>query len=245
MIGICIPAHNERDLIARCLDAVLAAARHRELQHEPVIIAVILDGCTDDTAAIAATFPVTCLSIPRSNVGIARAIGMQHLIQRGARWLASTDADTVVAHDWLAAQLALGAEVVCGTVDAHDFSAHGHEAQQVLHGFRSHYQDADGHRHVHGANLGMTTDAYLRAGGFPPLACSEDQALVDQLVRDGANIAWSARPRVITSARALSRVEGGFASALRNGAMILPRPASPSFTTTLLPLSEEPHPSAG
>lgn len=68
--------------------------------------------------------------------------------------------------------------------------------------------------HVHGANLGVSADAYRRAGGFPPLKCSEDAALVDRLIATGARIAWSAAPRVTTSARTVARVRGGFGDTL-------------------------------
>ncbi|RYY84013.1 MAG: glycosyltransferase family 2 protein, partial [Comamonadaceae bacterium] len=71
-----------------------------------------------------------------------------------------------------------------------------------------------GHRHVHGANLGVSATAYRRAGGFPALACSEDVALVEALKAMGANIAWSAAPRVSTSARANARARGGFGDTL-------------------------------
>lgn len=243
MIGVCIPTHNEQALIAHCLQAVLAAASHRALCNEPVVITVVLDGCTDNTAAIAAAYPVSCLSIPRSNVGIARAVGMEHLIQLGVRWLACTDADSCVSRSWLADQLALNADVVCGTVEVRDFSAYGASAKQVQRHFRQNYQDRDDHRHVHGCNLGMTPAAYLQAGGFMPLACSEDQALVDQLERNGARIAWSARPRVVTSARVHSRVEGGFASALRRTAP--PSAGQPATSHPLPSLTEDPQPSAG
>jgi hypothetical protein len=56
--------------------------------------------------------------------------------------------------------------------------------------------------------------AYYRAGGFPPLECSEDVALVGLLVAMGARIAWSAAPRVVTSARIASKVRGGFGDTL-------------------------------
>lgn len=46
------------------------------------------------------------------------------------------------------------------------------------------------------------------------MACSEDVALVRSLEAVGAKIAWSARPRVTTSARRLARASGGFADAL-------------------------------
>jgi hypothetical protein len=74
----------------------------------------------------------------------------------------------------------------------------------------------DGHRHIHGANLGISATAYLRAGGFPPLACHEDVHLVSQLERCGARIAWSCRPRVTTSTRLECRAVGGFGDYLRS-----------------------------
>jgi hypothetical protein len=122
-----------------------------------------------------------------------------------------------VSARWLVDQLSLGAEVVCGTVGVSGWAQHGAHARQARRRFATHYQDQDGHRHVHGANLGIEAHAYRHIGGFAALACSEDQALVDRLEQGGARIAWTALPRVTTSARPYSRVEGGFASALRQG----------------------------
>jgi len=110
MLGIVIPAHNEALLIGASVDAVMAAARHPDLRGEPVEV-VVLDACSDATGVIAA--------------------------RAGARWLAFTDADTVVS------------------------------------------------------------------------PCSEDVALVRALEATGARIAWSAKPRVITSSRRDGRARGG------------------------------------
>jgi len=217
MIGICIPAHNEEKAIATCLRAVTRAARHPGLRAEPVKIVVVLDHCRDRTATVSAAWPVHCLSIQARNVGVARAMGAQHLLDAGARWLAFTDADTRVSAGWLVDQLSLQAEVVCGTVAVSGWAAHGVHAASARNRFAQHYQDRDGHRHVHGANLGIEANAYRRIGGFAALSCSEDQALVDKLEQGGARIAWTSLPRVTTSARPYSRVEGGFASALREG----------------------------
>ncbi len=63
--------------------------------------------------------------------------------------------------------------------------------------------------------MGFSTEAYLWAGGFAPLAVSEDVSLVQALLGSGARIAWSAAPRVTTSARFLGRLSGGFADYLR------------------------------
>ena len=58
---------------------------------------------------------------------------------------------------------------------------------------------------INRANLGVAAEAYRRAGGFAPLACSEDVALVESLTAIGARIAWSAGPRVTTSGRTDAR----------------------------------------
>jgi len=104
---------------------------------------------------------------------------------------------------------------VCGTVAVRDWSCHGSAAVALAAHFATTYTDADGHRHIHGANLGVCARAYSRAGGFPPLPCHEDVALVHALEQTGARIAWSARPRVVTSARSATRARGGFGDALR------------------------------
>ncbi|VFR21701.1 Glycosyl transferase, group 2 family protein [plant metagenome] len=215
MIGVVIPAHNEAALISVCLASVQVACAHPGLAGEPVEVVVVLDDCSDGTALIAAAYPVTLLDASARNVGMARAQGARHLIEKGARWLAFTDADTSVSPDWLPAQLACQADAVCGTVGVADWSVFQGDAALLHAHFNATYQDADNHRHVHGANFGISVLAYLRAGGFPALACSEDQALVDTLVALGVHIAWSAAPRVLTSARQDPRAAGGFGDALR------------------------------
>lgn len=223
MIGIVIPAHNEERCLAACLASVHLAARHPDLRAESVCVAVVLDHCSDGTRAIAqhhlealqgAGYSVECIEVDARNVGAARAAGADRLLAHGARWLAFTDADTRVAPDWLVAQLNLNADVVCGTVAVDDWSAHADDAALLCRHFDDHYNDMDGHRHIHGANLGVSAAAYRCAGGFAPLACSEDVALVAALERCGARFAWSAAPRVTTSARRDARARGGFGDTL-------------------------------
>lgn len=217
MIGVCIPAHDEERHIVACLRAVMRAAGHARLDHEAVRVVVVLDDCRDRTSRLAAAWPVQCLVVSARNVGAARALGARHLLNAGARWLSFTDADTCVSPDWLANQLCLNADVVCGTVAVAGWGEHGAHADRARRAFSRQYQDRDGHRHVHGANLGVSASAYQQIGGFAALSCSEDQALVDKLEQSGARIAWTSLPRVTTSARPYSRVQGGFASALRQG----------------------------
>jgi hypothetical protein len=211
MIGVVIPAHNEERCLEACLLSVLACAAHPSLNAERVEIVVVLDSCCDESRAIAERFAVTVLEVQARSVGVARATGARALIDAGARWLACTDADTTVPADWLAAQLAHDADAVCGVVEVDDWSFHH---PQVRARYEACYTDCDGHSHIHGANLGVTSAAYLRAGGFPALACHEDVHLVRALQALGARIAWSRSVRVRTSARADFRAQGGFGSYL-------------------------------
>lgn len=216
MIGIAIPAHNEEDSIAEAVAAAWRAARHPELCGETAWVVVALDDCSDRTGERARHAGAHTVSLSARNVGLARALAADTMLAAGARWLAFTDADTRVSDDWLVQQLALDAEVVCGSVGVDDWSCHGEDAARLQAHFAATYADRDGHRHIHGANLGMSAQAYLQAGGFKQLDCSEDVDLVMALEALGARIAWSARPRVLTSARRHGRAIGGFADALRH-----------------------------
>lgn len=211
MIGVIIPAHNEAELLPRALAAVNAAANHVALRREPVLVVVALDGCTDGSGAVARRWGARTVSTPGGNVGAARAAGAALALAEGARWLAFTDADSVVAPGWLSDQLALGCDAVCGTIEVRDWGSYGERMRRQ---HVANYRDVEGHSHIHGANLGVSAAAYQRAGGFQHHVSSEDVALVRALEASGARIAWSARPRVATSARRDHRAPGGFGALL-------------------------------
>lgn len=214
MIGILIPVHNEEQLLGLCLQTVLVASQHTALKGEAVSVLAVLDSCTDGSAVIAEHLGVSTLELTVRNVGLARAAGARTLLEQGARWIACTDADSTVAEDWLVQQLALEADAVCGTV----IPGQWHEEIPLEAQVRYHqaYQHNEGHRHIHGANLGVSAIAYIRAGGFPPLECQEDVKLIQQLELCGARIAWSCRPQVTTSTRLDCRAVGGFGDYLRS-----------------------------
>jgi len=232
MIGVAIPAHNEEACLPDCLAALLRAAGHPGLAGEPVTACVVLDACDDASRAVverhqrlfaASGCVLDYLEIAARQVGAARAAGARHLLARDARWLAFTDADTRVWPGWLAAQLGLDADVVCGSVAVDDWTPHAALASLVHCHFSASYQDRDGHRHIHGANLGVSAAAYQAAGGFANVTCHEDVLLVQALEKMGARFAWSAQPRVTTSARIDARARGGFGDTLKGwGEALLP-----------------------
>jgi hypothetical protein len=117
-----------------------------------------------------------------------------------------------VPDHWLLRQVELaqqGAELVLGTVTVDDWTDHPADVAQR---WVATYQPGDGHPHVHGANVGCRGDAYLATGGFPGLTCDEDVALAvalaDRVIMRVGDIAVS------TSARAKSRIDGGFSTFL-------------------------------
>jgi glycosyltransferase involved in cell wall biosynthesis len=189
VIAAIVPAHNEEHHIRNCLIALRAASRCPRLCGEQTVVIVVVDACTDRTRSIARGLGATTIALSDRNVGAARALGAELALAAGARWLAFTDADTQVAPDWISAQLAQRKDVVCGTVAVRDWGTYGNTMRDH---YDSTYNDADGHRHVHGANLGVSAHAYEQAGGFQALRSSEDVALVESLKANGASIAWRA-----------------------------------------------------
>jgi len=212
MLAVVIPAHNEAEVIGACVRSVGVAAQHPLLLGEKIFVIVVADDCFDHTDAFAMAAGAVVVSVFKRNVGKARAQGADLAIARGARWLAFTDADTQVAPDWLSSQLACRTDAVCGVIGITDWSGHAFNVKEEF--YRT-YRDEDGHRHIHGANLGCSTAAYRKAGGFQPLTFNEDVALVDALIATGASVGWSNKVRVSTSARLDSRTPWGFGATLR------------------------------
>jgi glycosyltransferase involved in cell wall biosynthesis len=232
MLAVIIPAHNEAHLIGHCVRSVVEASSHPGLEAEEVLIFVVVDSCTDETGLIAASLGAQVLPVEMRNVGSARAAGAQRALERGARWLAFTDADTTVPADWLVQQLCCCTDAVCGVISVENWTGH---AAAVRQDFITTYRDCEGHRHVHGANLGVSAEVYQAAGGFKPLASNEDVALVDALIAMDATIAWSAKVRVVTSARLDSRAPSGFGAAVRTASLRL---AAAHGTPDTVPLQQ-------
>jgi glycosyltransferase involved in cell wall biosynthesis len=238
--GVVVPAHDEEDLLPRCLAALRRA--ERSLAGLPLHLVVAADACGDRTAAVAREAGATVVELGARCVGSARAAGIGEVLRRTGRldpasvWLATTDADTVVPPDWLARQLAYAAagwDAVVGTVRVTDWSEHPPAVQRL---FEQRYRDGGhggaavtgaaavpaagdgddggdggaGHPHVHGANLGFTARAYLAAGGFGPFATAEDHAFVSSLAAVGGRILRTGEMTVVTSARRLARAPLGF-----------------------------------
>jgi hypothetical protein len=75
VVAVIVPAHNEASVIGRLLAQLASPARNQELPGLDVI--VVPNGCTDDTAEIAASYgpPVRVLPIPEASKRAALTAG--------------------------------------------------------------------------------------------------------------------------------------------------------------------------
>jgi len=195
--GVVVPAHNEQEHLPSCLATLRGAA-----------VIVVADACTDRTAEVARRAGALVVEVAARNVGAARAAGGHELLRRGASWVATTDADTLVPPGWLNTQLeyaARGWDAVAGTVAVADWTGHPPKRPAA---YARHY--ARDRAPVHGANLGFSAHAYVAAGGFPAIPTGEDRALVKAMERTGHRVLHTPRVRVLTSARHRYRAPHGF-----------------------------------
>lgn len=232
---VVVPAKDEEADLPDCLDALTATVDRWEEQHAQgsAAVVVVADQCTDRTVEIARAkaeedprFHVLELDAAtpgEPSVGRARDLGARHGRELFASapaerlWLASTDADTRVPAGWLTglAVLGTGADVadplgalVLGTVDL--VGAH----PALRQAWAAEYEHREGHGHVHGASMGLTSARYEAAGGFPHEVEHEDVRLAEAVRGQGAPVIATDRVRVRTSARLHGRSPGGFAGYL-------------------------------
>ncbi len=226
---VVIPARDEEDHIAGCLEA-LAAQTVVPGSFETVLV---LDGCTDETdraardAARALGLQLTLIEGPAVGAGAARRAGMEaaatRLVELGCDHglIACTDADSRPAPDWLARQLAHladGAVAIAGMIELDD-------EEQLAPGVRWRRQrDAEArlarvreldpdaaHHHFAGASLAVTAAVYRKVGGLEPLASLEDAAFETRLRDHGIPVKRAGDVRVRTSARLHGRAGRGLA----------------------------------
>lgn len=224
-VVVAIPARDEALSLPTALAAIetARAALAAWDPHPPrVVVVVAADRCTDATAQLARDAGATVVETFAGKVGAARsaavATGLAAAGPPSACWIACTDADSVVHVDWLRVHLAAargGADLLLGSVrpSPDDLTPHQLDRWHRLN------PQAEVHPYVHGANLGVRADAYLRVGGFAEVSEHEDAALVGALRTGGAVVVTTDRAPVITSGRTHGRSPGGFAAYLRTAVL--------------------------
>ena len=236
-ITVIVPARDEETLIGSCLTAL---AEQEGISPEEYEVLLVLDRCTDATESqaleVAGEHPGFCLHLlegPGRGAGHARRVGMEEayarLLSSGRAdgLIASTDADTVVAPDWLSVQLetaSQGARAIGGHIELRDDTS----LPQGVSGWRAEQgclrqrellaapDSVDGpeqaeHWQFSGASLALTAAAYAEIGGLEPRAALEDEYLERALAMCGIPIERPLAVRVATSARLVGRAKRGLA----------------------------------
>lgn len=241
-VAVAIPARDEEDEIHPCLHA-LAAQDNAGIDHVVICLNNTTDRTGEAIRAMMPGLPfaveVLEVTLPaeRACAGVARRIAMDRAADLAgpSGVVLTTDADGRVAPGWLACNLAAldaGAEAVFGraVIDPQGAAlipAHLHDidarecAYATLLDELAHLIDPDPHdswpRHQEhsGASIAVTTAAYRRAAGMPPVCNAEDRAFHGALRRVDAAIRHDPGACVTVSARIFGRAQGGMADTIR------------------------------
>ncbi|MBW4517671.1 MAG: glycosyltransferase [Timaviella obliquedivisa GSE-PSE-MK23-08B] len=252
-ICVIIPVRDEAETIESTLLALVHQVNFQGCPLDPdsYEVIVLANNCRDNSAAIARRFAeqyptfvlhVVEIELPHAQayIGRVRQLLMDEayyrLVQLGHNrgLIASTDGDTRVAPNWIAATLEeihRGADAVSGRLltdrndrallDTHTRACY---LRAVGYGYLSveleAYIDPDPfdclpRHHQHGgASLAVTAEMYAIAGGMPSVRTPEDVAFYQALVRVGARFCHSSQVRVFTSMRRQGRTDNGMANQL-------------------------------
>ncbi|MET4093614.1 glycosyltransferase family 2 protein [Arthrobacter sp. UYCu712] len=238
-VAVVMPAHNEAEHLERALFALQRAADelHRHRPDVGVRVTVVLDSCTDGSAAITARIVAadrrfSVLEVNLRNAGASRGAGIRAAgiggpgrrppgrrwtppPWTGRTWLANTDADSRVPANWLVRQLEFaesGADAVLGSVEPDPAGMD----PDLLRRWLERHPFEENHPHIYGANFGVRASAYLAAGGFPKLSSHEDRTLVQGLRSRAFTVTATDSIRVLTSGRTHARAPHGFGAYLRS-----------------------------
>jgi glucosyl-3-phosphoglycerate synthase len=241
---VVVPARDEAQRVGACLDAL---ATQVEVDPGSYEVIVVLDACSDATERVVEEarrrwpdLRLSTLPGPGRGAGPARATGMDvacarlESVGRMDGLLATTDADSVVASDWIARQLeaitagaqAIGGEILLDPEEARLLPGdvfRRRDAELTARTRRAQSRGPAEHAHFSGASLGLKPRAYRQAGGMGWLAALEDQELEDRLFGAGVEIHRLRPVRVVTSARTDGRAERGLANDLALGEWIAER----------------------
>jgi hypothetical protein len=228
-VGVVLPVHDEEELLGACLAAIAASCDPVERSGIPCRTVIVLDRCVDASGKIArdwvrqlercgGSHQAMVRRSPGVGVGFARRTGFSALLRNlagtdpGHIWLATTDADSRVPENWVAAQVAAhegGADIWSGRVMVEDWSHHEPDTEERW--SRAYDREITP---IHGASLGFNGQAYLNSGGFSVVRSGEDRALHGAIVAQGGRAFEDDQTRVITSGRKHARAPLGFSCAL-------------------------------
>ena len=245
-IIVTIPAHNEEEVIVNCLKAIYnqTTVGHNPLPKDEFEVIVMCHNCNDKTyefcQKFATNYPDFNLVILQTsntnvnNVGAVRRLLMNIAYQRlqdKRRFIAMTDADTLVDTYWIANLLGyLNCDygLICGKIEIettglspkmidflklkNDYFSEVLKLEKALF-----IDDTNPHpRHCDnsGPNLTIRGTVYIKIGGIKPIGFCEDVALYDEVLFNGFSVRHCPYSKVTTSSRKNTRTPWGFGKEL-------------------------------
>ncbi len=167
-VSVVIPAHNEEQALAYCLQGLAT----QKTQHEVTVI-IVDNASTDKTSKVASAWQdrlnLKIITEPRLGRGAARKAGFS--IAR-TDIILSTDADSVVPTDWvevLVNAITMAPKVIASTSPSYitDGSKITNATMAIGMPFSLRmYRLLMGHYMVTGGTFAVRRSAYIKAGGF-------------------------------------------------------------------------------
>jgi hypothetical protein len=236
-VAIAIPARDEAATIGRCVERL--SKLYSDARCERPTIVVVANNCKDATARIAASHGAVALNVrlppERAHAGWAR----RSALEAAAKYLSSrqdvllsTDADTLVAPDWLSRtidHLDAGWDAVAGLARLNPCELrrlpHRHRSRlamirrydKALDYLKSRQDGSEPwprHFYEGGASIAVTYGAFRRIGEIPTPPAGEDKALFDAIRRSGGRVRHPLDVKVMTSPRLKGRARGGASDTL-------------------------------
>lgn len=175
MISIVIPAFNEEKTIGKCLDSFVHQTTKKKFE-----IIVVDNASTDNTAQIIKSYkqklPIVYVYESLKGRGPARAAGFA---KAKGEIILSTDADTIVAPNWVETMAAYFADpnviAVTGPSRIEDASVYVNTLMTILMPqFMRIYRVLFGHYWLSGFNFAIRRRIYWQVGGFSKINAPED-----------------------------------------------------------------------
>ncbi|PSR18071.1 glycosyl transferase [filamentous cyanobacterium CCP3] len=253
LVSVVVPVRDEAatldETLAALVDQVDFEGRPIPPSHYEVI--VFTNNCVDESAAIVRQFArqhpehqihLIDQTLPPEEacIGRVRQILMDEAYRRRC-WvaqpqgiIASTDGDSRVDRQWIAAMLhefergadAVGGRTVTQRAQRNALDARTRATYLRFVGYRYLIKQLEDcldpdpfdcpprHYQFFGANFALTHEMYALVGGLPPLPTGEDVALHQALLAFGAKVRHSFLMKVTTSARQQGRASLGLADRL-------------------------------
>lgn len=246
-ISIVIPVRDETENVEKSLQAFVRQINFngKSLNFNEFEIIILANNCKDNSFEIIENFrransflnihlAEIVLPAINANIGFVRRLLMNAAFERLRRndfggVIMTTDGDTIVADDWIAANLneikngadAVGGRIIILDAELEKMDAIIRETHLLDEEYRLLTAEIEAliddlpfdnaprhHQHFNGS-FAVTTEIYEKAGGVPDVKFLEDVAFFDCLQRIDARVRHSLLVKVFTSARRIGRSEVG------------------------------------